>query len=72
MTIARPVSALLTQVIDAHGGMERWYQRENVTDPDKPTENTEHQITAFFVPAGECQMACGKRPAMRSRSANTR
>ena len=23
-------------------------------------------------PAGECQRACGKRPAMRSRSANTR
>src|SRR6516225_9432426 len=30
MAIARSVSALLTQVIDAHGGMARWCQREKV------------------------------------------
>ena len=30
MAIARPVSALLTQVIDAHGGMARWCHREKV------------------------------------------
>ena len=30
MAIARPVSALLTQVIDAHGGLARWNENEKV------------------------------------------
>ena len=30
MAIARPASALLTQVIDAHGGMTRWNEREKI------------------------------------------
>jgi hypothetical protein len=35
-------------------------------------ESFEHQITTFFGPCGECQIACGIRPAIRSRSAKTR
>ena len=30
MTIRRPENALLAQVIDAHGSMERWNAREKV------------------------------------------
>ena len=30
MGMARPVSALLTQAIDAHGGMARWNECEKV------------------------------------------
>jgi hypothetical protein len=32
----------------------------------------EHQITTSRGPFGECQIACGNRPASRSRSAKTR
>ena len=30
MAILRPENAFLAQVIDAHGGMERWNQREKI------------------------------------------
>jgi hypothetical protein len=30
MASARPAGALLTQVIEAHGGLPRWHEREKV------------------------------------------